>query len=165
VGVHPVGISVDASFEKTEAGSYVVMQVWGRQGSGFYLLDQVRERWEFTDTVDALEALIKKWPSARAKWIEKKANGAAIISTLKKKIPGLIPVNPTGSKEARLQAVSPLWEAGNVHLPKKAKWIGTYVTEVTTFPNAKNDDQVDATSQALLKMSTSSMTFGGHLPL
>jgi len=44
--------------------------------------------------------------------------------------------------------VSPMFEAGNVFLPH-AHWIADYVQELTSFPNAAHDDQVDTTSQAL----------------
>ena len=36
-----------------------------------------------------------------------------------------------------------------MHLPIEAPWLATYVQELTTFPKAKFDDQVDSTAQAL----------------
>jgi hypothetical protein len=36
-----------------------------------------------------------------------------------------------------------------VHLPDKALWLGEYLGELATFPNGRNDDQVDSTSQGL----------------
>ncbi len=161
--VAPVGLSVDASFKETRAGSFVVLQAWGQCGADSYLLDQVRERMDFSSTLKALKGMIARWPRARARWIEDKANGSAIISTLRKEVPGLIAVEPQGSKESRLQAVSPLFEAGNVHVPdaKAAPWVVDWVAEVTSFPSAPNDDQVDATSQALLKLSARRRAAGG----
>lgn len=154
--VVPVGISVDASFKATETGSYVVLQAWGRDrhgcGPNFYLLNQVRSRMDFAPTVEALKVLMAAHPQASAKWIEEKANGAAIISSLRQFVPGLIPINPEGGKVSRLQAVAPFFKAGNVHLPRHAPWLPDYITELTYFPNASNDDQVDATSQALTQM-------------
>jgi hypothetical protein len=38
---------------------------------------------------------------------------------------------------------------GFVHLPSEASWLADYLHELTTFPNAKHDDQTDSTSQAL----------------
>ncbi len=57
---------------------------------------------------------------------------------------------------ARLQAVSPDIEAGNVYLPDPsiAPWVHDYVEEFAAFPNGANDDQVDATSQALLRLGS-----------
>jgi hypothetical protein len=36
-----------------------------------------------------------------------------------------------------------------VHLPDKALWLGEYLGELATFPNGRNDDQVDSTSQGI----------------
>ena len=37
----------------------------------------------------------------------------------------------------------------SIVLPKNALWLDAYVTELTTFPEGKFDDQVDSTAQAL----------------
>ena len=71
----------------------------------------------FADTMKAIRAMSDKWPNARSKYIEDKANGSAIIEMLTDEISGIVPVNPDGGKEARANAVSPLFEAGNVYLP------------------------------------------------
>ncbi len=36
-----------------------------------------------------------------------------------------------------------------VLFPKDAPWLDAYIAEMTVFPNGRNDDQVDSTSQAL----------------
>lgn len=147
--------SWDLSFKETEDGSYVVGQVWGRKGANKYLIDQIRARMDFTKTLKAIRNLTRKYPIARLKLIEEKANGAAIISTLRQEISGIVPVNPKGSKEARASAVSPDIEAGNVYLPSPniAAWINDFIEEWAAFPHGGNDDQVDATSQALDRLS------------
>ena len=74
-----------------------------------------------------------------------------MIDTLRNEISGLIPIEPEGGKVVRAQAVSPIVESGNVYLPnmKLAPWINDYIEEFTSFPQGMNDDQVDATTQAL----------------
>jgi predicted phage terminase large subunit-like protein len=62
-------------------------------------------------------------------------------------------VNPEGGKESRAAAVSPEVEAGNVYVPLSAQWVSDYVEEHAAFPNGAHDDQVDQTSQALLRFS------------
>jgi predicted phage terminase large subunit-like protein len=52
-------------------------------------------------------------------------------------------------KEARFLAQSARFEAGQVHVPKDAPWLAEWMDELLSFPNARHDDQVDATSQAL----------------
>lgn len=37
--------------------------------------------------------------------------------------------------------------------PKSEPWLDAYLLELTTFPNAKNDDQVDSTVNALAWMT------------
>ncbi len=147
--------SWDMTFKDTKTADYVVGQVWGRKGADKYLLDQVRDRMDFPATVQAVRNLSAKWPQARAKLIEDKANGPAVIATLKQKISGLIPIEPQGSKESRAWAVSPEVEAGNVYLPDPsiAPWVHDFIEECAAFPNGANDDQVDAMSQALMRLN------------
>jgi predicted phage terminase large subunit-like protein len=120
-----------------------------------YLLEQVRARLTFTETLAAFKAMAKRWPQATAKLVEDKANGTAVIDTLKSKIPGIVPITPTESKYARANAVAPFIEAGNVILPtvNVALFdIEQFVDEAAAFPNATHDDQVDAASQAITRL-------------
>lgn len=109
----------------------------------------------FTKTLRAIKNMTIKYPEAKLKLIEDKANGPAIISTLRQEISGIVPVNPRGSKEERAAAISPEIEAGNVYLPSpsRAPWINDYIEEWAAFPFGENDDQVDATTQALDRLS------------
>jgi phage terminase large subunit-like protein len=63
-------------------------------------------------------------------------------------------VDPQGGKESRAHAVSPQIEAGNVYLPDPASvsWVGDFIEECASFPKGAYDDQVDAMSQALLRL-------------
>lgn len=147
-------ISWDMTFKDGDDSDYVVGQVWGRKGADFFLLDQVRARMGFTATLAAFRALADKWPQAQRKLVEDKANGPAVIDSLRHAVPGIIPVEPDGSKLARAHAVTTFFEAGNVHLPHPSVcgWVADYVAELTSFPAAAHDDQVDATTQALRDM-------------
>lgn len=151
--------SWDLTFDETEAGSYVVGQVWAQTGANCYLVHQYRDRVDFSASVAQVENVTKAYPMALRKKVEKKANGAALLSVLKNKVQGLVPVTPLGDKPRRLMAVSPLFEAGNIWLPKRenAPWVGEYIEELVTFPKSKYDDQVDATSQALVDIQKSRM--------
>ncbi len=143
--------SWDAAFKDTASSDFVVGQVWGRKGANIYLLDQVRDRMDFPATLNAIRALSNKWPESSAKLVEDKANGPAVIAMLKNTIPGLIAIEPRGSKEARASAVSPFIEAGNVYLPSSALayYVNDFVEECASFPKGAHDDQVDAMTQAL----------------
>lgn len=146
--------SWDCTFKDTDGTDFVVGQVWGKAGANVYLLHQVRERMTFTKTVREVELMAKAWPGTREILIEDKANGPAVIDTLKKTIAGIIPIEPDGSKLARAHAVTSYWEALNVFIPDVsiAPWVKGFVGELTSFPAAANDDQVDALSQALRRL-------------
>ena len=70
---------------------------------------------------------------------------------LRERITGLIPVEPEGSKESRAHAVAPEIESGNVYLPHPQlhPWVKAFMDSCAAFPNAANDDDVDAATQAL----------------
>lgn len=135
--------------DSASSGDYVVGQVWGARGGEYYLIDQVRGRWGFVETLARIRELSARHPLARLKLIENAANGPAVADTLKREIPGIVLVTPEGGKYARANATAPLWEAGNVKIPEAAPWLADFIGEHLTFPKATHDDQVDAASQGL----------------
>lgn len=148
--------SWDMTFKDTEGSDYVVGQVWLRRGVDAYLLDQVRARLDFLGTVAAFRQLTAKWPQATLKLVEDKANGSAVISSLSRTIGGIVPVEPDGSKMARATATTPFVEAGNIHLPTAEVAlfdVEEFIVEAESFgPAATHDDQVDAYSQAVMRL-------------
>lgn len=143
--------SWDMTFKDSEGSDYVAGQVWAKAGANTYLLHEVRERMGFTASKQAVKNMTARYPDARRKLIEDKANGPAILDSLKAEISGMVAIEPDGSKIARAHACTAEWESGNVWLPHPdiAPWVREFVEEVTTFPAAANDDRVDAMSQAL----------------
>jgi predicted phage terminase large subunit-like protein len=142
-------LSVDATFKDETDNDYVAIQVWGKSRADMYLIDNVKARMNFPTTLQAIRNILKKHPGIAGKYVEDKANGPAIISMLNREIGGFIKVNPQGGKIARVNAVSPYIESGNVFLPRQAEWVHDFVEEAASFPKGKHDDQVDAMSQAL----------------
>jgi predicted phage terminase large subunit-like protein len=146
-------ISVDGTFKRTERGSYVAIHVWGISGARRLLLDRVHERMDYDECERALLAVIARWPEAREKVVEDKANGSAIVNRLTDvlKIPGVV-AEPSGtdSKEQRAAVhFLPCQRAGNVELPDGAPWIGEFIAEHDAFPLGRTNDDVDAGSQAM----------------
>lgn len=144
--------SWDSTFKET-GSSYVVGQVWGvsEDHEHYVLLDQIRARMSFSETLLAIRKISHRYPNSCAHLIEEKANGSAIVDMLRDEVPSLKPVLPEGGKEARAHAVEGLWSAGRVLLPDQAiaPWVNDFIQEVLEFPSAINDDQVDAMTQAL----------------
>lgn len=151
--------SWDMSFKGSDDSDYVVGQVWARNGADKYLVDQVRAQLDYPATKKVVRNLAEKYPQCRLHLVEDAANGPAIIADLRNSVSGLVAVTPKGSKESRAHAVAGDVEAGNVWLPspKRAPWIGEAVDELSSFPNAKNDDVADSLTQALLRWSNRDM--------
>lgn len=146
--------SWDLAFKDTDSSDYVVGQVWGRAGHQAWLLDMVRARLDFTATIQAIQDMRARWPQARAVFIEDKANGPAVITSLSTRVPGIIPVEPDGGKYARAVAIQPFTAAGNVLLPDPALLpaVVHLTEEAADFPNGQHDDTVDALTQALNRL-------------
>ncbi|WP_404465223.1 phage terminase large subunit [Micrococcus antarcticus] len=146
--------SWDLAFTGSASSDYVVGQVWAHEPATgrHYLLDQVRGRWSFTETIEQMLRLTYTWPAALTKLVESKANGAAAIDTLTQRgIVGIVPVVPREGKVFRAEVVAPVLESHHVilPLPSYAPWVGELIEEAAAFPNAKHDDQVDALTQYL----------------
>jgi len=145
--------SWDFTFKKSNNSDYVVGQVWGRtkDRQDFYLIDLIRDKMSFNESLEAIKHLAKKHPDYNAVLVEEKANGAAIIDSITRDVNRVIPINPDESKEARFEAMAPLFFGGNVYLPHPSicPWVNMLIDELITFPNSKHDDQCDSMSQAL----------------
>lgn len=142
-------ISVDATFKDGEKNDFVAIQVWGKRGNQFFLRHSVNKHLNFPATVAEIVAIRQTYPDVSRVLIEDKANGSAIIQTLQSQMLGVIGINPSGGKEARVNAVSHAIEGGNVFLPKDTPWVDEFLDQCTAFPAGKHDDMVDAMSQAL----------------
>jgi len=154
-------LSIDCAFKDSAKNDSVSMGVWAKAGPNLYLLDRVNAKLDFVRTVEQAKVMRGQWPpkppfhhGVQTVLVEDKANGPAVMSTLRRSMPGVVAFRPEdiGSKEARVSAISPTVEAGNVFLPEDAAWLGDLVDQYSSFPRGKHDDDVDMTSQAVLRM-------------
>ncbi len=123
--------------------------MWGEAKNGYYLLDVWRAKVEFPELKRVAVSLFER-DKPNAVPVEDKASGQSLIQELQRdtKIP-VLPFKVDSNKVARANAVTPLIEAGKVFLPENAPWLFDYLEELSAFPNAAHDDQVDSTTQAL----------------
>ena len=142
-----VGISVDATFKDSDTSDFVAIEVWGKLNGDYYLIDLIKRRMDFPETLKAIRYMADKYPQKHSILVEDKANGSAIISMLRHEIGGIIPITPKESKIARANAITGIVESGNVYLPRYADFTGEFVEEFASFPNGVNDDLVDACTQ------------------
>ena len=173
LGDHPwdyLQLSVDATFKQTETSDKVAIELWGIRDNDAWLVRLVNKRMGFTATVSKIQQILKEWPGIDELVIEDKANGSAIIDTLQytEGVPPIVGVNPLGGKFSRAQAVSPFVAARRCHIrtdwtPLEAQDMEPsgrllrqpheeFIEQLAHFPYAKNDDMVDACSQALARI-------------
>lgn len=147
----------DAAFKKTEDSDYVAIGLFGLKGPNLFMLDIKWEQMSFTETVVGIRDMMSKWTrppfiTVSGCYVEDKANGSAVIDVLKSSIPGVIPMEPDGGKEARIIAASGALEAGNVIFPLTHSRMDDFVSEAITFPKATHDDGVDMLAYAVRTM-------------
>lgn len=147
--------SWDLNFDETQSGSYVVGLQAASIDALVFLLDRYKDRPEFTVALQAFVDMGNKWPETTVKLVENKANGPALMSMLRKRVTGIVSQDPKGSKEQRMHAITPFVEGGGLVLPHPqiAPWVEDYVDQITTFPMAKHDDDADATSQLIQRVT------------
>jgi predicted phage terminase large subunit-like protein len=166
-----VEVSVDCAFRDHDKADYVCASVWGRKrrrslnanarnganardsgglAPGKYLLDVFHGRMGLFETCAMLRRVRGKWPWGRLVLVEAKANGDAVIETMRKEgHGGVVGYEPDRSKVARAEVSALAHEAGEVWYPleEHAPWLADWVEEHVAFPAGANDDQVDSASQ------------------
>lgn len=133
---------------KKTSGDYVAGHVYAVIGHKWILVDRVHERFTFTETVSEVLKMSAKWPQTSRIYVEKKANGAALLNTLRKRAALIRPVEPQGSKEVRALACQPVIDEGNVAILDTVLDM-KMLQEFRDFPFGAHDDDVDAFTQAI----------------
>jgi predicted phage terminase large subunit-like protein len=150
--------SYDTAYLKKETADYSAITTWGvfrpnedspRQ---IILLDSFKERLEFPELRRVALEQYKYW-NPETVIIEAKASGLPLMYELRNM--GIPAMNFTPSKGqdkiARVNAVSPLFESGQVWAPLDQEFAQELVEECAAFPYGDHDDLVDSTTQALLR--------------
>ena len=95
---------------------------------------------------------------ARDLLIEDMASGQQLIQELGRLSPAGVPVpmpeKPSTDKASRVEGISAMIEAGQLHLPKEAPWLVDFKSELLGFPHTRFHDQVDALSQLMARVRT-----------
>ena len=144
-----VVLSWDTAYKPEELNDPSVCSVWGVHESGYDLLYVSSRRMEYPDLKAHAIGLAADWKPT-AVLIEDKGSGQSLIQDLRREtLQPVVAIQPKGNKVIRASGVSAMVEAGKVALPQQAAWLTDYEIEMTTFPSAPHDDQVDSTSQFL----------------
>ena len=146
--------SWDTANKATELSDYSVCTTWGISNKRYFLLEVLRKKMEYPELKRTVKELARLH-TASTLLIEDKASGTQLIQELVAEgLHAATRHQPTGDKVMRLHAQTASIENGFVLLPKEAPWLPAYLHELTTFPNAKHDDQADSTAQALEWLNT-----------
>ena len=142
--------SWDTASKVTELSDYSVCTTWGVKERKMYLLNVFRQRMEFPELKRRVRELAALW-RASIVLIEDKSSGTQLIQELRADGFARVQAAPANNddKVMRLRAQTAKIEGHFVLFPEKAPWLDAYLLELTTFPNAKHDDQVDSTVHAL----------------
>jgi len=146
------------------AGDWTVGVKMGLHKDGTYwILDVVRGQW----ATDTREKIIQETAARDGKRVRigfEQEPGSSGIDSAKESIRRLSgylveAFRATGSKEVRADTFSVQVNAGNVKV-LKGKWLSDYKYELTHFPNAKHDDQTDASSGAFSMLINKKVKLG-----
>lgn len=154
---------------KSSSGDYVAGHVWAViGGTKWILVDRVHGRFTFTETVTQVQMMAARWPQTSRVYVEKAANGTALLNTLAKRAALIKPVTAQGSKEVRALAIQPVVDEGNVaildtileSIDAEGRSGALMLQEFRDFPFGKHDDDVDAMTQAISQGRTDYFKMG-----
>jgi predicted phage terminase large subunit-like protein len=150
--------SYDTAYLKKETADYSAITTWGvfrpnedspRQ---LILLDSYKARLEFPELRRVAKEHYDYWHPETV-IIEAKASGLPLMYELRQM--GIPAMNFTPSKGqdkiARVNAVSPMFESGQVWAPLKKQFAQEMVEECAAFPYGDHDDLVDSMTQAVMR--------------
>jgi predicted phage terminase large subunit-like protein len=141
--------SWDTATKIGETNDYSVCTTWGIYHSTYYLLDVLRDRWEFPDLLRTATAHAANH-RVHTVLIENASSGSALAQSLR--LQGglnVLQIKALTDKRTRAVQQSAVFEAGRVLLPQEAPWLAELEKELLGFPNGKYDDQVDSSVQFL----------------
>jgi predicted phage terminase large subunit-like protein len=153
-------VSIDPTFADSKGSDYCAIAVVASVAFNYYVLDLVRKRMTFTQTLAELRAICGKWEMAQKLLVEKSANGNALADTLSRehgfRLSSRIElVDVKVGKSVRLESVSPIFEQHRFFLPNPIvhDWSDVVADELVNLGSARNDDAADAVVQALRDLS------------
>ncbi|MEN9782246.1 MAG: hypothetical protein RL208_396 [Pseudomonadota bacterium] len=141
-------ISIDCASGVKINNDYSAIAVFAKFNGQIVLFEMMREKLEYLDLKSLIEEKISKYKPDNI-LIENKSNGASLIQELKTKNSFITEINPKNSKEYRVNKSISFMQSGNFVLHKNEAWNENFINEITQFPFAAHDDQVDAVSQFL----------------
>ncbi len=147
-----IATAADCAAKTGVSNDFSAIVTVGTDGVNFFIINALAERLEFAALAHRMVDVCNQFSPHRV-YIEDASSGTPLTQELRRatSLP-IIGVPPRGTKIARAEAVSGLFEAGKVRLPKDAPWVDSFIEEFLHFPAGKHDDRVDATSLVMSKL-------------
>ena len=143
----------DGAWEESESADWSACATLGLFRGQVYVLDVYRKKLELPRLIAAVKALFSMWRPQEV-CVENKASGKGVIQVLESEsgLP-LVRLEPGGrDKVARARAATPYSQGGRVRLRAGAAWLAAFLLEMTLFPDADHDDQVDVYVYGVLRL-------------
>ncbi|MDO6466794.1 phage terminase large subunit [Neptunomonas phycophila] len=142
--------SWDTAYKPGQENDPSVCTTWIVTRLAYYLVDVWRDRVNYPDLKRTFKSKASQW-NPDAILVEDKASGQSLIQDIREESGAypVVAIEPEGDKLTRALAQSALVQSGLVMLPESAPWLADFEAEVTSFPLAANDDQVDSMTQFL----------------
>lgn len=147
-----ITISCDTANKDKDSSAPTAVEVWWEdQFHKHYLIEVWRDKVQYPELERKIITICSKYRQwLREVLIEDKSSGIVLIQNLNSKYDfPIIPVEPRGDKEVRMDTEAPAIEAGHYYLPSPDlghDWLFDFETEVENYPKGTMD-QIDAMSQ------------------
>ena len=141
--------SWDTAAKDGAQNDWSVCTTWLVADDNYYLLDLVRDRFEYPLLRGTAIELAKRFKPDEI-LIEDASTGTALAQELRDEANCYVnPIKIDHDKVGRLYVQQGKFAAGRVWFPKNAPFLPELEAELLTFPQSRHDDQVDSISQAL----------------
>jgi len=142
----PIHFQLDTAYTDDTANDPSAIIAYYKEGENIYILN-VQSVWkEFPEFIEWLRIFVisNGYSEQSIIHVEPKASGKSIVQQVRAGTRLNIKEDdpPKYDKITRLYEASPKIEAGRIYL-HKATWNESFVDQVTGFPNAQHDDEVD----------------------
>ena len=154
--------SWDTAFKEGEENDYSVCLTLGVAPDGFYAINRWKGRVDFPE-LEKISIELANIYNPNQILVEDKASGQSLIQVFRKRtrLP-IKAIKVDRDKIARMYAISPLIEAGRFFLPDSESWVPDFIDNITKFPGARHDDDVDALTQGLIELGINKSGFGNE---
>lgn len=144
-------VAFDTADKTNSRSDYSAGTAWIQtHDNRYFLVDIMQQKLEYTELIRAINDFARK-NKASAILLEDSAAGRSILSSMKGQMAApMVPIRTENkTKSFRFEEVSPMFECGQVFLPRIHVKLDDLERELLEFPEGKHDDIVDSVTMAL----------------